>query len=47
LGRAIIGLVAQYSAAERATLLDFLTKATAVVESETARLRQGAAPDPT
>src|SRR5215207_4765293 len=46
MGRAITGLVAQYSAAERATLLDFVTKATAVLESETASLRQGAAPDP-
>jgi DNA-binding MarR family transcriptional regulator len=46
LGRAITGLVAQYSAAEQATLLDFLTKATALLEAETASLRQGAAPDP-
>ena len=41
LGRAITGLVAQYSAAERATLLDFLTKASAVLEAETTSLRQG------
>jgi DNA-binding MarR family transcriptional regulator len=40
LGRAITGLVAQYSAAERATILDFLTKASAVLEAETKRLRQ-------
>jgi len=41
LGRAISGLVAQYSAPERATMLDFLTKASAVLEAETTRLRQG------
>ncbi len=46
MGRAITGLVAQYSAAERATLLDFVTKATAVLEAETASLRRGAVPDP-
>jgi len=40
LGREINGLVAQYSEAERATLLDFLTKASAVLEAETTRLRQ-------
>ena len=41
MGQAIMELVAQYSAAERATLLDFLTKAAAVLETETAALRQG------
>ncbi|SRR6266536_1868344 len=41
LGRAITGLVAQYSAAERATIFDFLTKASAVLEAETTSLRQG------
>ena len=40
LGREINGLVAQYSEAERATLLDFLTKASAVLEAETTSLRQ-------
>jgi DNA-binding MarR family transcriptional regulator len=40
LGRAITGLAAQYSAAERATILDFLTKASAVLEAETTNLRQ-------
>ncbi|HEU5103388.1 MAG TPA: MarR family transcriptional regulator [Roseiflexaceae bacterium] len=44
MGRAITQLVAQYSAAERATLLDFLTKATAVLEAETTALRQGTVP---
>lgn len=42
LGQAIMALVAQYSPAERATLLDFLTKATAVLEAETLALREGA-----
>lgn len=42
LGREINALVGQYGAAERATILDFLLKATAVVETETTRLRQGA-----
>jgi len=32
-------LVRGYSPAERATILDFITRATAVLESETARLR--------
>jgi DNA-binding MarR family transcriptional regulator len=41
LGSAIMGLVTQYSPAERATLLDFLTKATAALETETAALRRG------
>jgi DNA-binding MarR family transcriptional regulator len=40
LGRAVMELVAGYSQAERATILDFITKATAVMEGETARLRQ-------
>ena len=40
LGRAITGLVAQFSAAERATVLDFLLKASAILEAETTRLRQ-------
>ena len=40
LGRAITGLVAQCSAAERATVLDFLLKASAILEAETTRLRQ-------
>jgi len=43
LGRAITGLVAQLSAAERATVLDFLLKASAILEAETTRLRQGKA----
>jgi DNA-binding MarR family transcriptional regulator len=41
LGRGITGLVAQYSAAELATILDFLIKASAVLEAETTSLRQG------
>jgi DNA-binding MarR family transcriptional regulator len=41
LGHQITGLVGQYSAAERATLLDFLTKASAILEAETVHLRQG------
>lgn len=40
LGRAIMELVSSYSEAERATLLDFITKATAVMEAETIRLRR-------
>jgi DNA-binding MarR family transcriptional regulator len=47
LGRAIMELVTRYSAAERATILDFLSKATSVLEAETRHLRQGAAPDHT
>ena len=47
LGQKITELVAQYSAAERATLLDFLTKATATLEAETLNLRQSDAPDKT
>ena len=41
LGRGITELVGQYSAAERATLLDFLLKASALLESETTNLRRG------
>ena len=41
LGREIGALVARYSAAEQATLLDFLTRAIAVLEIETRRLRDG------
>ena len=41
LGRAITELVGQYDAAERATMLDFLIKASAVLEAETTRLRHG------
>lgn len=40
LGLAIMKLVNGYSEAERATLLDFITKTTAVMEAETTRLRQ-------
>ena len=47
LGRAISALVAQYDAAERATLLAFLTTATAVLEAETASLRQAVTPNHT
>ncbi len=39
LAEAITRLVRGYSPAERATILDFITRATAVLESETARLR--------
>jgi DNA-binding MarR family transcriptional regulator len=45
LGQKITELVAQYSAAERATILDFLTKATAALETETLNLRRSAASD--
>ena len=44
LGRRITDLVAQYSAADQATMLDFLTRATTVLEAETRHLRQGTAP---
>jgi DNA-binding MarR family transcriptional regulator len=44
LGREITNLVARYSAADRATMLDFLTRATTVLEAETRHLRQGTAP---
>ena len=40
LGRAIGELVAGYSEAERATIGDFITKATAVLEAETTNLRR-------
>jgi DNA-binding MarR family transcriptional regulator len=40
LGRAITALVSSYSETERATILDFITKATSVLDSETTRLRQ-------
>ncbi len=40
LGHAINALVAQYDAADRATILAFLTNATAVLEAETTKLRQ-------
>jgi DNA-binding MarR family transcriptional regulator len=43
LGHRITDLVGQYSAADRAAILDFLTKATAALEAETLNLRQGAA----
>jgi DNA-binding MarR family transcriptional regulator len=43
LGRAIDALVGQYGAAEQALLLDFLSKASAILESETTRLRQARA----
>lgn len=42
MGRAIQEMVDNYSEAEQATILDFITKATAILEAETARLRQGA-----
>jgi DNA-binding MarR family transcriptional regulator len=45
LGREITSLVARYSAAEQATMLDFLTRATTVLEAETRHLRQGQALD--
>lgn len=40
LGQAISELVISYSETERAIILDFITKATSILESETARLRQ-------
>jgi DNA-binding MarR family transcriptional regulator len=43
LGRGISELVAQYGAADRATIRDFLIKASVVLETETTRLRQGKA----
>jgi DNA-binding MarR family transcriptional regulator len=45
LGRAIAELVAGYSAAEHATILDFLTKATAMLEAETLSLRRDRGPE--
>jgi DNA-binding MarR family transcriptional regulator len=47
LGRAINALVSQYNAAERATILTFLTAAADVLEAETAKLRKAAALDAT
>lgn len=44
LGQKITELVTHYSAAERATILDFLTRATATLEAETLNLRKGTAP---
>jgi DNA-binding MarR family transcriptional regulator len=44
LGREITNLVAQYNAAERATILDFLSRAITVLEAETRHLRQSTAP---
>ncbi|HEY0733340.1 MAG TPA: MarR family transcriptional regulator [Herpetosiphonaceae bacterium] len=43
MGQAMIELASGYSAAERALLLDFITRATEILETETLRLRQGAA----
>ena len=40
LGQAIVGLATSYSQAELATIIDFLTKATSVLEEETMKLRQ-------
>ncbi len=40
LGHAVMELVSSYSEAERATILDFMTKTTAIMEAETTRLRQ-------
>lgn len=42
MGQAIEALVTGYSADERATIADFLSKATEVLEAETAKLRKGA-----
>lgn len=39
MGQAITKLLLSYSAAERATIADFLTEATAIMENETKRLR--------
>jgi DNA-binding MarR family transcriptional regulator len=44
LGRAINALVAQYNAAEQATIQGFLTAATDILEAETAALRKAVAP---
>lgn len=46
MGRAIAELVASYDEAERTTILDFLTKATSVLEIETIQLRRGVGDDP-
>src|SRR5262245_9451920 len=40
LGREITNLVAQYNTADLATILDFLTRATTVLEAETRHLQQ-------
>jgi DNA-binding MarR family transcriptional regulator len=40
LGQAIMRLVQDYSPAERAMILDFITRATGVLEHETGRLRE-------
>lgn len=40
MGQAITQLLLSYSAAERATIADFLTKATTVMETETKQLRK-------
>lgn len=45
LGSAVMDLVSGYGQAERATILDFITKATAVMEAETARLRRESGTD--
>ena len=42
LGREVNDLVAQYAAADQALLLDFLSRAIAVLEAETERLRHSA-----
>jgi DNA-binding MarR family transcriptional regulator len=42
LGRRINELVGHYDAAQHATLLDFLLKASTILEAETTNLRQGA-----
>jgi DNA-binding MarR family transcriptional regulator len=41
LGRKITALVGELDPAERATILDFLLKASAILEAETTNLRQG------
>ncbi|HEY0606840.1 MAG TPA: MarR family transcriptional regulator [Herpetosiphonaceae bacterium] len=43
MGQAMIELVGGYSAAERAVIQDFITRATEILETETLRLRQGTA----
>lgn len=45
LGRATAELVNSYSKPEQATILDFITKTTAVLEAETIRLRQKSGAD--
>jgi DNA-binding MarR family transcriptional regulator len=46
LGQSVAALVAQYSAAEQATILDFITKATAALESATTALRRAGGATP-